>query len=214
MLPRTWKFKTPDPAEGAISSRWSFQNRQHHSTHSLWQAVLLLAGSTGLAQDLSAQTNAPVGNSTQTVFEAQGPTLNSAKQPVDKSRFTLFNPTPAENLRDINALYNGPYTVDAGHLQVETVAVLYARDHYTAGGADITTSYLSLGSTTFRLGLLNNLDFGVTIPPHIRLRTRDRTTGATTTQSGLGDITLRAKLNLWGNDGGSTAFGPSSKFVA
>lgn len=140
---------------------------------------------------------------------AFGPGSGQAAPPasVDKNQFTLFNPTPKENLRDINALYNGPYTVDAGHLQMETVLALYAHNHSMADGADFTTDFLSLGSTTFRLGLLNQLDLGVTIPPHIRVRTRDRTTGDTTTQSGVGDITLRAKLNLWGNDGGSTAFG-------
>jgi hypothetical protein len=154
-----------------------------------------------------AQTAPPNWSPTQAVQEAQGPTLGGAASTVDKSQFTLFNPTPRENLRDINALYNGPYTVDAGHLQIETVALLYARDHNTADGADVTTTFLSYGSTSLRLGLLNNLDVGVTVPPHIRVRTRDHETGTTTTQSGLGDITVRAKLNLWGNDGGSTAFG-------
>jgi hypothetical protein len=163
------------------------------------------AQETGHSQELamsftkSAAINASTRTNTSTAIEVT--------PPVDKSRFTLFNPTPKENLRDINALYNGPYTVDAGHLQVETVAGLYSHDHYTQGGADANVDFLSLGSTTFRLGLLNNLDLGVTFPPHMQLRIHDRTTGTTTTQSGMGDITVRAKLNLKGNDGGSTAFG-------
>lgn len=139
--------------------------------------------------------------------EAQGPTLGGPTATVDKRRFTLFNPTPAENLRDINALYNGPYTVDAGHVQVESVLALWAHERNTAGGADVTTDFLSLGSTTLRLGLLNQLDLGVTFQPHIRIRTRDEVGGTTTHQHGIGDLTLRSKLNLWGNDGGSTAFG-------
>ena len=127
--------------------------------------------------------------------------------PVDKRQFTLFKPTPEANLRDINAFYNGPYTVDAGHLQTETVTALYAYDHNTEAGADVKTSFLSFGSTTFRLGLLNNLDLGVTFAPHVQLRTVDLVTGVTKNQSGIGDLTLRSKLNFWGDDSGSTAFG-------
>ncbi len=126
---------------------------------------------------------------------------------VDKSQFTLFNPTPEANLRDINALYNGPYTVDAGHIQIECVPLLYAYDHNTEQSADFISNFHSYGSTTFRLGLLNHLDLGVTFAPHVELRTYDRLTGVTKTQSGVGDLTLRAKLNFWGDDAGSTAFG-------
>lgn len=142
-------------------------------------------------------------------FQPQGPVLGGAAAAIDKSHFNLFKPTPSEHLRDMNALFNGPYTVDAGYVQLETVAVLYSYDHDTAGGADSTTKYFSFGSTALRLGLLNNVDVGATIAPHIRVRTRDRVSGASTTQNGFGDVTLRAKINLWGNDGGSTAFGLS-----
>ena len=126
---------------------------------------------------------------------------------VDKSQFNLFKPTPKENLRDINALYNGPYTVDAGHFQTETVVGLYAYDHNTEKGADFASSFTTYGSTTFRLGLLNNVDLGVTVVPHAEYRSRDRITGAIFSQSGFGDLTLRAKWNFWGDDAGSTAFG-------
>ncbi len=198
----------PSAALNVTHSAQSFLlNSQHRRILRTWLCVLVLAALGDPARVVVGQTNSPQWSPTQAVHEAQGPTLGGAAPTVDKSRFTLFNPTPKENLRDINALYNGPYTVDAGHLQIETVAALYAREHNTADGADVTTSFLSVGSTTLRLGLLNNLDLGLTVPPHVRVRTHDRTTGDTTTQSGMGDLTLRAKLNLWGNDGGSTAFG-------
>ena len=140
--------------------------------------------------------------------EAQGPVLGGTPAvPVDKSRFTFFHPTPAESLRDMNALYNGPYTVDAGHVQSETVLGLYAHDRNSPAGSKVTTDFLSLGATTLRVGLLNNLDLGATFAPRIILRVHDRVAGTTTIQRGTGDLTLRAKLNLWGNDSGSTAFG-------
>lgn len=199
-----------DPSTAQItspSSQSQFLNPQRPGTFRACLSVLVLTSLWIPVEHVVAQPTQPQWSPTQTVHEAQGPTLGGTAPSGDKSRFTLFNPTPGENLRDINALYNGPYTVDAGHLQIEAVALLYAHEHNTAKGADVTTSLLSFGSTTLRLGLLNNLDLGLTVPPHIQVRTRDRATGTTTTQSGVGDLTVRAKLNLWGNDGGSTAFG-------
>ena len=115
-------------------------------------------------------------------YEAQGPVLGggNANPAIDKSQFSILRPTPAENLRDINALYNGPYTVDAGHVQIETVGVLYSYDRHSPSGTSLTTKYLSIGSTTVRLGLLNNWDVGVTFQPHVRLQTTDRATGVVT----------------------------------
>ena len=43
---------------------------------------------------------------------------------ADKSQYTLFNPTPKEQMRPFNTdrptKSNVPYTVDAGHFQIET----------------------------------------------------------------------------------------------
>jgi hypothetical protein len=162
----------------------------------------------GLAMSLMcAETRAQNSGATQAVHEAQGPTLGGEAPKADKSQYTLFHPTPRDLLRDINALYNGPYTVDAGHVQLEIVPVLFAYDCNAPGGAPVTTKFLSLGGSTLRLGLLNNWDIGATFAPRWELRTRNRVTGERTTQQGIGDLTLRTKLNLYGNDGGPRAFG-------
>src|SRR5882762_7221957 len=80
----------------------------------------------------------------------------SAEAPaVDKSRFTLWNPTPREHLREMNALYDSPWTVDAGYFQLETYAVSWAHNHSTAWGADTTTDLWSAGAFTLKAGLLN-----------------------------------------------------------
>lgn len=124
---------------------------------------------------------------------------------MDKSRFTLWNPTPPENLREMNALYDSPWTVDAGHFQLETYAVIYSRNRSTSWGADTTTDLWNAGAFTLKAGVLNNLDVEVALTPYTWLRLKDNTTGGVTRQQGFGDVTLRAKLNLWGNDGGSIA---------
>ena len=46
-----------------------------------------------------------------------------AAEAQDKSQYTLFNPTPTDQMRDFNTdrptKSNVPYTVDAGHFQYE-----------------------------------------------------------------------------------------------
>src|SRR6202041_1470905 len=49
-------------------------------------------------------------------------------------------------------------------------------------------------------------DFEVNIAPYERVAVHDAASGVTTTSSGVGDLFLKAKLNLLGDDGGSVGF--------
>jgi hypothetical protein len=124
----------------------------------------------------------------------------------DKNGFTLFNPTPAADLRslctDRPTKSNGPCTVDAGHWQVE--ADVY---NYTSATADgITTTTQLFTNPTLKLGLTNTLDVEAGITPYERVTTRDKVSGVAATAGGVGDLYLRAKLNLLGDDGGDVGF--------
>jgi len=55
------------------------------------------------------------------------------------------------------------------------------------------------------MGILNDFDLQIGIDPYTREREKDRATGERTTLSGFGDITVRTKFNIWGNDSGDTA---------
>src|SRR2546423_15411810 len=50
----------------------------------------------------------------------------------DKSQFNLFNPTPRDQMRELNTdrpdRTEGPYTVDAGHVQLELDLASYSYD--------------------------------------------------------------------------------------
>ena len=58
---------------------------------------------------------------------------------------------------------------------------------------------------TLKLGVTDSFDLEANLAPYTRVRVHDRASGATSTASGVGDLYLRAKLNLAGNSGG--AFG-------
>jgi len=66
----------------------------------------------------------------------------------------------------------------------------------------------------FKVGLFNQADFQLIYDNYLNVRTEDQTAQTTATQSGFGDLTARLKINLWGDDGGKTAFGllPFVKF--
>lgn len=115
----------------------------------------------------------------------------------DKSPYTLLNPTPKDLRRPLSAdrpdATESPYTVDAGAVQVELSFVEHAWGG--ANGAEAT----SVAPMNLKLGLTNSIDVQLLLNPYERL---DDGEGE---QSGFGGLGLRAKFNLWGNDGGPSA---------
>ena len=119
---------------------------------------------------------------------------------ADKSAYTLFNPTPLNLMRDLSPdrpdVTESPYTVDAGHYQLEFSFFEWAKD----------SDYESLQIAPFNLkvGLTNNMDLQLVVAPYNRLRAFGHT------DQGVSDATVRLKINFWGNDGEGvwhTAFG-------
>jgi hypothetical protein len=124
----------------------------------------------------------------------------------DKGGFNLFNPVPAAWMRELSPdrpdKTECPYTVDAGHYQWEMDFANYTYNE--SGGA--TTRAWNVAPFNIKAGLLNNVDLQLVFDDFLNVRTQGGATGASTTQSGVGDFTTRLKVNLWGNDGGPTAF--------
>lgn len=117
---------------------------------------------------------------------------------ADKSRFWLGDPTPREQRRPLSAdrpdATESPYTVDAGAFQSEMSFFEYA----TRDGA----SAWSVAPMNLKLGLTNDADIQLGLTPYLR-EDRDGAGAA----EGFGDIELRLKINLWGNDDGRLAIG-------
>jgi hypothetical protein len=73
---------------------------------------------------------------------------------------------------------------------------------------------VSIAPMNLKVGLWNNLDFQLVLQTYTSIRTHDRTRGRVQESRGFGDILMRLKVNLWGNDGGATALAvmPYGKF--
>jgi hypothetical protein len=119
----------------------------------------------------------------------------------DKSRYTFFNPTPDHLLREMTTdrpdLTETPFTVDAGHVQVETTVLGFARSRRDSLGA--ITDTFELAVTNVRFGLTQNLEVGFLWQPYGAVHVHGGP-GGDAHFSGIGGLVLRAKLNLWGND--------------
>ena len=98
----------------------------------------------------------------------------------------------AEELRPLSTdrpdTTESPYTVDAGHFQFEMELAAWAKD-----GRE---RELTLGELNAKVGLDKATDLQVVLPFYTHVRGGDE---------GFGDIEIRLKRNLWGNDEGATA---------
>lgn len=122
----------------------------------------------------------------------------------DKSTRTLFNPTPRDQMRELSTdrpdQTESPYTVDAGHWQFEFDFANYTLDRE----AGVRTEVWNVSPVNVKLGLTDSTDIQFIFDSYTRERIH--TAGTTTTTRDWGDLTIRLKQNVWGNDSGDTAF--------
>jgi hypothetical protein len=105
-------------------------------------------------------------------------------------------PEPHAEIRDRSVEQDG----QPAHLQIESEVVGYVYDD-THGTRTDAWSFMS---TQFRLGLLNNTELSVTAEPF--KWERSKSDGVEEKHEGYGTTTIGLRQNLWGNDGGKTAF--------
>src|SRR5438477_5692131 len=76
----------------------------------------------------------------------------------DKSEFNLFHPTPTSLLREFSTdrpdQTESPYTLDAGHFQVEMDILNYGYDRYTPLRDNTRFEHVSIGTLNLKVGLL------------------------------------------------------------
>jgi hypothetical protein len=131
----------------------------------------------------------------------------------DKSQYTLFNPTPSKCMREFEPdrpdLTNNPFTVDAGHVQLESDLFNYSLSRPDQDGT-VTEKFL-FGSTNIRVGITNNTELQFLLQPFNAVRTRFKNPATTTWDAGPDVLEIAGKYNFYGNDtfekSGSTALG-------
>lgn len=125
------------------------------------------------------------------------PSGKAAYAAPDKSAYTLFNPTPRELWRELSPdrpdATESPLTVDAGVAVVEASFFDWRRDD----GDEAHT----VMATNFKLGLTHDTDLQFVFDSYEWTNPRNGPHAG-----GVGDVQLRLKHNLWGNDGGNSAF--------
>jgi hypothetical protein len=120
----------------------------------------------------------------------------------DKSVYNLFNPVPTDALRAFSTdrpdKSNSPYTVDAGHYQIESDFVNVSIFHSNG----ITVRTVQFADPVLKAGLTNTTDFELGYGGYNEVTT---TSGGVpgTRASGFGDLTPRLKWNLLGDDDGT-----------
>lgn len=133
--------------------------------------------------------------------------LARADEPADKSKYHLFNPTPRDQMRELSTdrpdQTESPYTMDAGHFQIEMDLANYVHDRQ----AIATVEAWAIMPINVKVGLFNNVDLQFVWDSYVRTSTEFKGFPVfKNTDDGSGDLTTRLKINLWGNDGGTTAF--------
>jgi hypothetical protein len=125
----------------------------------------------------------------------------------DKSGYTLFDPVPDDLLRkfapDRPTKGFSVRTVDAGHFEIETDLVNYTYSKYLG----VTTRNYQALDPTFKLGVTNWMDVEVQFNG---LQYTQMFDGGSVpnfqNSAGFGDVFLRTKINLLGNDSGPVGF--------
>jgi hypothetical protein len=131
----------------------------------------------------------------------------------DKSQYTLFNPTPANCLREFDPdrpdVTDSPFTVDAGHIQFESSLFSYVLSR--PDQQHVVTEEFDVLDTNIRLGITNYAEIDLDVPPLDIEHTRFPASRFDAWRSGPGQLELQAKFNFYGNDSfekpASTALG-------
>jgi hypothetical protein len=136
--------------------------------------------------------------------DATVPTLTAPTTHVpDKNGYNLFNPTPDDEMRkftpDRPTKGYSVRTVDAGHVELETDFVSYTYSRYLG----ITTHSFEAFDPNLKIGITNWADFEIQFNGLQSQQSFDSATGAGVAHgTGFGDVLLRTKINLFGNDSG------------
>lgn len=135
-------------------------------------ALAMLIASSVISSAMAQNSNATVGQQQrESATNAEGTPVRIT---VDKSQYTLFNPTPADQMRPFSTDRPGKthssLTVDAGHFQLESDFWNYTWDRFTQDRT--TTRSYSVANPFLKLGVTNWAEVEVQVPSYNSLAVR------------------------------------------
>jgi hypothetical protein len=119
--------------------------------------------------------------------------------------YNLFKPVPRASLRDMETdrpdMTESPITVDAGHFQYESDLFRLERE---ANVGSVKNTYL-FNQANLKVGLTGSTALQLVVQSYLRSKEISNDDGPVERSQGFGDLTLRIKQNLTGNDKGNFA---------
>ncbi|MBV6878596.1 transporter [Epilithonimonas ginsengisoli] len=136
-----------------------------------------------------------------------------------QKKFSLFTPVPRAQMREMETdrpdVTESPFTVDAGHFQLETDLVRSVREKTET----TQTNTILINQMNLKIGITGSTAVQIGFQTYGRQSEKEWDTNEKTITDGHGDLTLRIKQNLIGNDGGNFALAllpyvklPTSKY--
>lgn len=128
--------------------------------------------------------------------------MKGYSQKDSRKQFSLFHPVPSSQLREMETdrpdVTESPYTIDAGHFQVETDLGRIMREK----SESYKTNTLLINQMNVKVGLTNSTAVQMGFQSYGRQSVRKIDSDDKIITHGNGDLTLRIKQNLIGNDSG------------
>lgn len=132
------------------------------------------------------------------------PFQGSGQQTAPK-KYSLFDPVPHSQMREMETdrpdVTESPFTVDAGHFQLETDLVRTTREKTESR----QTNTLLINQMNLKVGITESTAIQIGFQTYGRKTEKELDSDEKTTTDGHGDLTFRIKQNLIGNDGGNFA---------
>jgi hypothetical protein len=98
-----------------------------------------------------------------------------------------------------------PFTVEPGRIQLEASIASYTRDRHNPEHEDVRVTAWNVAPFNVRFGLTPASEIQVVVDSYLQVEGKHQPSGLRVRQKGFGDVTLRYKHNIWGNDEGSSA---------
>ena len=113
--------------------------------------------------------------------------------------YSIFNPTPPDSMRKLNpdrpGITESPFTVEPGHVQIEGDFLRLL----TGRSQGVRSRTWQVAPLIIKLGITDQFDFQVGIEPYV-MEKGTSPDAPTERRSSFGDLTLRVKRNLFGDD--------------